>query len=139
MVVTVEELDAAETLDLRSRVLRDGRAHEGFPEDADPTAFHLGVRSAGAVVGVASFIRRGKTEWQLRGMAVDPTAQRRGVGRALLAEGLGRLRSVGAERLWADGRDAALAFYEKVGFRVVGEGFVPPSGVPHHRIELDLQ
>lgn len=138
MVVTVEELDAAETLDLRGRVLRDGRAHEGFPEDADPTTLHLGVRSAGAVVGVASFIRRGEVEWQLRGMAVDPSARDRGIGHALLAEGLGRLRAAGARRVWADGRDTALGFYEKVGFRVVGEGFVTASGLPHHRIELEL-
>lgn len=138
MVVIVEEVDAAETLDLRGRVLREGRTHEGFPEDADPGTFHLAVRAAGVVVGVASFIRRGDVEWQLRGMAVDPAAQDRGIGRALLAEGLGRLRGLGARRLWANGRDAALGFYEKIGFRVVGDGFVPPSGVPHHRIELEL-
>lgn len=136
--MTVEELDAAETLDLRGRVLRDGRPHEGFPEDADPTTLHLGVRAAGAVVGVASFIRRGELEWQLRGMAVDPAARGHGIGRALLAEGLGRLRAAGARRVWADGRDTALGFYEKVGFRVVGEGFVAASGLPHHRIELEL-
>jgi predicted GNAT family N-acyltransferase len=43
----------------------------------------------------------------------------------------------GARRLWANGRDTALGFYERFGFRVVGDGIVL-SGLPHHRIELDL-
>lgn len=129
---------AAETLDLRGRVLRDGRPHEGFPEDDWPATFHLGVRDDGVLVGVASFIPRGDGTWQLRGMAVEASVQGRGIGRAILAAAEARLRAAGARAAWANGRDSALGFYERLGWRVVGDGYPMGSGIPHHRIELDL-
>lgn len=134
----VEPVDAAATLELRGRVLREGRPHEGFAEDDDPTTFHLAARDGDAVVGVATFIAHDRGAWQLRGMAVDPAAQGRGVGRAVLDAAVERLRAAGARLLWANGRDTALGFYERLGFRVVGDGFLAASGLPHHRIELDL-
>ena len=137
MALIVELGRAAETLALRGRVLRDGQPHEGFPEDEWPEAFHVVAREGEEVVGVASFIPR-DDGWQLRGMAVAPEVQGQGVGRALLETAYERLRSRGATRAWANGRDTALGFYERLGWRVVGDGFVMGSGVAHHRIELDL-
>ncbi|MCU1484957.1 MAG: GCN5-related N-acetyltransferase [Actinomycetia bacterium] len=137
MALIVELAAAADTLDLRGRVLRDGRRHEGFPEDDWPETFHLVARDGGAVVGVATFIPR-DDGWQLRGMAVAPEVQGRGIGRQLLEVGYERLRSLGATVAWANGRDTALGFYERLGWRVVGDGFVMGSGVAHHRIQLDL-
>ncbi|MCU1377448.1 MAG: GCN5-related N-acetyltransferase, partial [Acidimicrobiales bacterium] len=107
MALIVEDAPAAVTLDLRGRVLREGRTHEGFPEDDQPGTFHLVARLDGRVVGVASFIPRGDDLWQLRGMAVEPDVQGHGVGRAVLAAGIERLRVAGARRLWANGRDTA--------------------------------
>jgi GNAT superfamily N-acetyltransferase len=138
VAVAVELVDAAETLLVRGQVLREGRPHEGFPEDGWPETFHLAVRDAGgAVVGVASFIPR-DDGWQLRGMAVDPSVQGQGIGRALLERAYDELRARGATFAWANGRDTALDFYRAVGWRVVGDGYLMGSGVAHHRIELDL-
>lgn len=137
MAVAVELGPAGDTLALRGRVLRDGQPHEGFPEDDWPDTFHVLAREDGEVVGVATFIPR-EDGWQLRGMAVAPEVQGRGVGRALLEVAYERLRSLGAARAWANGRDTALGFYERLGWRVVGDGFTMASGVAHHRIELDL-
>ena len=137
MAVAISLVDAAATLDLRGRVLRDGRPHEGFEEDGWPATFHVAAVDDGIVVGVASFIPR-DDGWQLRGMAVDPAVQGRGIGRALLERAYEELRSRGATFAWANGRDTALAFYRALGWRVVGDGFVMGSGVAHHRIELEL-
>jgi predicted N-acetyltransferase YhbS len=71
-------------------------------------------------------------------MAVSPEVQGQGIGRALLEAGEARLRELGATSAWANGRDTALPFYERLGWRVVGEGFLMGSGIAHHRIELDL-
>lgn len=133
----VEEVDAAATADLRRRVLRAGRPHEGFPEDDAPSTFHLAAVEEGGVVGVATFVDRGAGVWQLRGMAVDDEVRGRGAGRAVLAEGLERVRARGGTSVWANGRDTALGFYERLGFTVVGDGY-EMSGLPHHRIERDL-
>lgn len=54
---------------------------------------------------------------------VDPAAQRRGVGRALLAAALDELRGRGAPRAWLDviaGNAKALAFYRACGFSDIG-------------------
>jgi GNAT superfamily N-acetyltransferase len=136
-VVIVEEVDAGATLALRGQVLREGRVHDGFPEDEWPATLHLAVRQDGRVVGVATFIPREEGVWQLRGMAVDPEVQGRGIGRALLEAAAGRLRAAGGRSAWANGRDTALGFYERLGWRTVGDGYVM-AGIPHHRTELDL-
>jgi GNAT superfamily N-acetyltransferase len=143
----IREVDVAVTHDLRRLVLRDGRADADvhYDEDAAADSFHLAALDAeGAVVGVATWApcptehRPGARAWRLRGMAVHPDAQGGGVGSALLAAAIDRLRPLGVEVLWADGRDAALPFYERHGWSVEGEGFLAAHGIPHHVVVLDL-
>jgi GNAT superfamily N-acetyltransferase len=136
VALTISLGPAADAMALRSAVLRDGRPHEGFAEDDWPDTFHVLARDdEGRVVGVATFLP--VDGWQLRGMAVDPSVQGQGIGRALLARAVDELRSRGATSAWANGRDTALAFYQRLGWRVVGAGF-RAHDLPHHRIELDL-
>jgi GNAT superfamily N-acetyltransferase len=143
---SVEVVDVVECYALRRAVLRDGDADAvvDWPEDALPGAFHLAVRTDGTVVAVASFApvatphRPGTRSWQLRGMAVEPTQQRHGYGVAMLDAAVGRLRTAGAQVLWASARDSALEFYERFGMRVVGDGYVAALGLPHHVVVLDL-
>lgn len=146
----VGDIEAAQTHDLRRRVLRDGQAeHLVFPEDDRPGAFHLGARAepAGPLLAVASFSpeptphRPGRRAVRLRGMATDPAHQGRGLGRELLEEALPRLRAGAFDVLWANARDSALGFYERLGFEVVGDGFLagPAGDIPHHIVVLDLE
>jgi GNAT superfamily N-acetyltransferase len=72
-------------------------------------------------------------------MAVDPVRRGHGSGALLLAAGLERAGARGADVVWANARDTALAFYERHGFRVVGDGFVDATtALPHHRIVRTL-
>ena len=138
----VEEVPAEATHDLRWRILRNSRpgAPVVFPEDGRPDAFHLAVRDGGgAVMAVASFSaeatphRQGRRAVRLRGMAVDRPAQHHGLGRLLVTTVVERLRHDGVEVLWCNARDSAAGFYAKLGFDVVGDGFVlPESGIAHH-------
>jgi GNAT superfamily N-acetyltransferase len=145
MQVRVTEITAADTYPLRRQVLRPG-----FPEsvivfegDDRRGAFHLGAfDESDALVGIVTFFPspfEGRDAWQLRGMAVVPGLQGTGVGRALLATGVARVRSAGATLLWANARDTALGFYERHGWKVVGDGFeYGPARLPHHVAVLDL-
>ena len=45
-------------------------------------------------------------------------------------------RNRGAEVLWANGRDTALGFYERIGFRVDGDGFVDDEMHLEHHVVL---
>jgi GNAT superfamily N-acetyltransferase len=156
----VEEIPAEATHDLRWRILRNRRAGATvvFPEDARPGAFHLAVRDvdhvddvddggggSGAIVAVASFspeptpYRPGRSAVHLRGMAVDVPFQRHGLGWLLVTTVVERLQGDGVAVLWCNARDSAGGFYARLGFEVVGEGFVlPQSGVAHHVMLRDL-
>ncbi|MEW6474597.1 MAG: GNAT family N-acetyltransferase [Actinomycetota bacterium] len=144
----VEDVPAGATHDLRWRILRDSRpgAPVVFPEDSRPDAFHLAVRDPeGTIVAVASFStevtphRPGRTAVRLRGMAVDWPAQHHGLGRLLITTVVERLRRDGVEVLWCNARDSAVGFYSRLGFEVIGEGFVlPESGIAHHVMVRDL-
>ncbi|MDQ1515061.1 MAG: hypothetical protein QOE80_891 [Actinomycetota bacterium] len=150
----VEDVEAEATHDLRWRILRNRRAGAPvvFPEDSRAGAFHIAVRDvdetgtgSGAILAVASFIpeeityRPGRTAVHLRGMAVDGPSQQHGLGRLLVTTVLERLRRDGVAVLWCNARDSAIGFYSRLGFEVVGDGFVlPESGVAHHVMLRDL-
>ena len=145
---SVVELALAETYDLRRRVLRAGTPSDDvtFPEDSRPGTFHLGVRAPdGSPIATATFClaatpwRPGASAVQLRGMAVDHGAQQHGLGRTLLLAAIERVRGDGAEVLWANARDTALGFYERLGMSVVGDGYLTSdTRLPHHVVVLDL-
>ena len=146
-VVRVEEIPAEFTHDLRRRILRGSRpdAVVGFPEDDRPAAFHLAVRRDDTTLAVASFsveetpYRPGSSAVRLRGMAVDGPFQRQGLGRLLVTTVVDRLRADGVDVLWCNARDSAIGFYARLGFGVVGDGFVlAESGIAHHVMVLDL-
>ncbi len=142
----VVAITAEETHSVRLAVLRaDTPTKEvRFAEDDAPGAVHLGVRVDGGLVATSSWIPRDAPDGtrpavQLRGMATLQGLQGRGVGAALLAAGCAHARSIGAVVVWANARDRALAFYEREGFAVVGEGFVDAATqLPHHVVLRQL-
>lgn len=142
----VVELTAEETHALRAAVLRDHLDDKAVDYESDrvPGTFHLGVRDAqGAVVAIATFtpepaaVRPGHTAVRLLGMAVAPAAQRSGLGRAIVDEGLRRLSRDGIEVCWANARSNALDFYRSMGFSVIGDEF-QRVGLPHRVVVIDL-
>ena len=143
----VVEVAVEATYDLRRRVLRDGRADAVVqnPGDDVPGAFHLAaIDDDDAVVAVAScapepsdFRPAARSPFRLRGMAVEPSLQGQGIGAVLLDAAVSRLRMLGADVVWANGRDTALGFYEQRGWTVLGDGFIT-VGIPHHVVLLDL-
>jgi GNAT superfamily N-acetyltransferase len=145
----VVELTAEQTQPLRSIVLRNGTADGQVPfaEDDWPGVVHLGViDDDGQVVGTSTWIPRPFAPepevdaFQLRGMATAHTRQGTGVGALLLEAGCARAQAAGAELVWANARDAALAFYERNGFVVVGDGFVDQTTqLPHHVVARRLR
>ena len=143
----VEEVAAEATHDLRWRILRGARpgAAVVFPEDSRPGAFHMAVCHDDTILAVASFsaeptpYRPGRSAVHLRGMAVDEPFQQHGLGRLLVTTVIDRLRAEGVDVLWCNARDSAGGFYARLGFEVMGEGFVlPESGIAHHVMVLDL-
>jgi GNAT superfamily N-acetyltransferase len=106
-----------------------------------PGIHHFGAYDGDELVGCATVFPSaydGEPDaWQLRGMAVVPDRQGQGIGAIVLAEAIETVRASGASLLWANARVTALAFYERLGFDVVGEVYdYGPARLPHKKIEM---
>src|SRR6476659_3359183 len=127
-LVTDDEIAAMR--DLRGRILRPGfpPAASRYPGDLEPGAVYLGAFVAGEFVGTASLYP--EQGIRLRGMAVEPAWQRRGIGAALIRAAQARATTAGQD-LWCNARDTAHDFYAALGWVAEGAGFDTESG-PHH-------
>jgi ribosomal-protein-alanine N-acetyltransferase len=73
------------------------------------------------IAGFAAF-HRVMDEAELRNIAIDPSHQRKGIGRALLGSGIRFMRESGARRLFLEVRASnqpALALYAAAGFQLL--------------------
>ncbi len=143
----VEELPLTDILELRLKVLRKGTpsSNPSYSEDDDPSTIHLGVRGGPGVVAVSTWVDRpyphdtASVAVQLKGMAVDESLQGSGIGRLIIEAGEALARKRGATVVWARARDAAMDFYVKCGFSMVGEVFMDDAtGMPHHIVVKKL-
>ncbi len=137
-------IEPALTRDLRSIVLRPGRPIEEctYPEDAAPGAFHLGSFSGDRIVGIASFSREHiegtHNAYRLRGMAVDPAFQGKGIGTHIMAFAFEHLLLLGCDVLWCNARTSAAGFYAALGFEIFSEEFDIPGVGPHYKMKRHL-
>ncbi len=130
--------------DLRRRVLRGGDLEStvGDPRDDEPTSLHFaGVLGERVVVSATLYLAPSPfsdslRSYQLLYMATDFDVQGRGYGARVLEYVEDRAKELGAEQLWAYGRDSALGFYRAAGWRVVeGSSFLSAeTKLPHHVI-----
>jgi ribosomal-protein-alanine N-acetyltransferase len=110
--------------------LHAGAFHRGWSEDE----FERLIASASTLGEGAAFSESGKlqgfvlsrlakVEAEILSIVIDPAARRQGVGRALFAKHLERLRLLGVRELFLEVEEtnrAAIAFYEGFGFKTVG-------------------
>jgi len=149
-VIRIGPATSEEIRELRHQVLRPGRPLGVLDSPDDLRTLQYAAWDGGRVVGCVRILPAPwpgadsadppePRAWQLRSMAVDPTYQGHGIGGRLLAAIEAEARARTIPLLWANARTAALGFYRRAGWRVVGEEFVhPESGLPHFRIVLAL-
>ncbi|TVQ77731.1 MAG: GNAT family N-acetyltransferase [Bradymonadales bacterium] len=143
----IRKISSKDCWPLRLKLLRPGQSIETVQFEGDdwPGSLHLGafMRLQGdetPCVGVLSLIARNELfeksskEFQLRGMAVEPSLQGQGVGAELLAEGIRWAKETGIHMIWCNARTPVLNFYRKFGFASEGEEFDIPLGGPHYRM-----
>ena len=89
------------------------------------------------MLGCCMLVPENESIVRLRQMAVLNDLQGKGIGRALMlfAENLARDR--GYNKISMHARKNATGFYEKVGYKVVGDEFVEVT-IPHYNMEKEL-
>jgi predicted GNAT family N-acyltransferase len=137
-VTEVRQVSAADTADLRRRVLRGGRPVD--LADDDPTLFHVGVYDGDQLVGTGN-VRREPAPWapdvpawRLRGMATEADRRGEGIGAQVLEAILEHCQAEGGGELWCNARTPARSFYRRAGFTEVGAEWVDPEIGPHVRM-----
>ena len=145
--MTVRDVPVDVVLPLWHRILREGVPFEVAQArhaaiDTLPGTRHFAAFDGDTVVGVVTTfpedtpLAPGRRAEHFRGMAVDDAYRGAGIGRLLMRAVVDAARSRGAEVLWANGRDTALGFYERIGFRVDGDGFVDDEMHLEHHVVL---
>ena len=142
MTVSIGPATAADLLDLRREVLREGRDDPPSSHVADdaPDTIHLAARDvSGQVVGGVSLVREPRrfgdvdVAVQLVLMAVAFERQGERIGELLIGAAQTTVPGDGP-RIWAAARSTALGFYERCGFRSVGDEFVGAMDLPHRLV-----
>lgn len=144
LVLSVQTISAEQTHDLRSRVLRPGQPIEScsYPQDSVPGSFHLGCFRGEELLGIASFSIENLPDthkaYRLRGMAVEPNEQGKGIGGEIISFALQHLGTVGCDVLWCNARTSAAAFYQKLGFVAFSDEFDIPGIGPHYQMKRSV-
>ncbi|HEX8316334.1 MAG TPA: GNAT family N-acetyltransferase [Flavisolibacter sp.] len=126
-------------LKLRDEVLRKPLGLHFSPEELEQEKehMHMAAYEDDQILGCCMLVKEGEDTVRLRQMAVVNDVQGKGIGRALMqfAENLARDR--GYKRITMHARKAAVGFYERLGYRKVGEEFDEIT-IPHIVMEKGL-
>ncbi|MEH6406078.1 MAG: GNAT family N-acetyltransferase [Leeuwenhoekiella sp.] len=132
----IKTITGQQTWPVRHPVLRQGRPLEDchFEGDDLPDTIHLGLYYSDSLTGVVSLLIKdyksfSGVQYQLRGMAVLPEYQQKGLGEFLVLEAEKRMRKKRINTLWFNAREVALSFYSNLGYEKVGDSFeISPVG-----------
>jgi len=98
---------------------------------------HIAAYEDDQMLGCCMLVEEGPQTVRLRQMAVMNDLQGKGIGRALMqfAENLARDR--GYKKIIMHARKNALGFYEKMGYKKIGEEFEEIT-IPHYVMQKEL-
>jgi len=113
------------------------RAPWGQPEgsevdDIEASCFHvMAVDEANKVVGVARLQFNTDNEAQIRYMAVSPSHQQQGIGRALIDTLEQHAKKSSHKNIMLHAREPAVGFYEKLGYKVIEKSYLLFDEIQH--------
>ena len=128
-----------QVLELRDEVLRKplGLHFSQDELEKEKEHMHMAAYEDDQILGCCMLVKEGDDTVRLRQMAVVNDVQGKGIGRALMqfAENLARDR--GYKRITMHARKNAIGFYERMGYRKVGDEFMEIT-IPHIVMEKEL-
>ena len=132
-------VEAEEIITLRHLVLRPGKPIETahFEGDEEPSTAHYAVYDTNKrLIACCTMLERpfqGKRARQLRGMAVSPDQQGKGIGTQLLHY-IETHQPIPSRNLWCNARVEAAMFYQNHGWQIIGPKFNIPDVGKHYKM-----
>ena len=128
------QLELVQTFTIRIRVfVREQRVPAEIELDTDDQrAIHFLASVSGKAVGTARVVMR-HGDAKIGRMAVLKNYRRKGVGAALLKRAILESKRLHARRIYLHAQVAVTSFYERMGFRAVGQVF-DEAGIAHRKM-----
>lgn len=127
----IKEIPSNKTYAVRQPVLRKGKTIESciFEGDDLETTHHFGLFNDENLTGIISLFNQSnpifaeKFQAQIRGMAILDHHQKKGFGEALVKHCETYCKDNQTNLIWFNARTAAVGFYKKMNYQVLGEAF----------------
>ena len=128
----IYKIDAKKTYLVRQSVLRKGKPIESclFEGDELPTTKHFGYFIQDNLIGIISLFECSnplfieEKQFQIRGMAVLDSFQKKGIGEALILHTEQYLKKNNEDFVWFNARETAVGFYQKLDYSILGTPFM---------------
>ena len=124
---------------LRTDILRKPLGMTFGPEELEKEKdnIHIAAFEDDKMLGCCMLIRQEDKEIRLRQMAVLNNLQGKGIGKAILIFAENIARDLGFKEITMHARKTAVPFFEKLGYRIIGDEFLEIS-IPHVEMEKKL-
>lgn len=123
----IREIKPEDTYAIRLKVLKTNKNYQHqYQVDFNKTTKHFGIFQKTQLIGIATIMQANhpnlaENAIQLRGMAVLPEFQKKGIGKMLLKDLVKIYQNQSI--IWCNARDYAVGFYKSLGFSIFGEKF----------------
>jgi len=138
-LIRVGSAEYQEELALRNEILRVPIGLDMFSEDlsGEDSDFHIGAFLDGKLVGCLVLTLVSNEKIKMRQVAVKEAYQGLGIGKKLVAFCEVFASKKGYNQIVLAARKTAVGFYEKLGYRVVGDEFLE-VGMAHFKMTKDI-
>jgi predicted N-acetyltransferase YhbS len=132
-------LQYAQMVQLRNQILREplGLTLTAEELDSEKNDILIAAFDDDEMMGCCILTPMDASTLRLRQMAVPSSLQGKGIGASIMSFAEDLARDKGYSRMIMHARDTAIGFYEKFGFRVIGDPFTEVN-LPHHIMEKVL-
>ena len=137
--ITHGSSDYKKMIDLRARMLRTplGLTFTKTELDNEKDDLLIAAFDEDEMLGCCTLTKADEQTLRLRQMAVKNNLQGKGIGAAIILFGENLARDKGYKKITMHARNTAIGFYEKFGYKVIGEEFVEVQ-LPHHTMQKVL-
>ncbi len=132
----IKQISAADTWDLRHRVMWPEQPFEYVQLAEDEAGIHFGLFENKQIISVISVFIVNNTA-QFRKFATESSLQGQGYGSLLLQHIIQEISDRNIEHLWCNARVSAIGFYQKFGLEVVSDSWLK-DGIEYVKMAMPL-